>query len=142
MKLTLMASVLLVLPTPIPADAAPARKAAKPVAGKCVPLKRQYETDIDTVSRYMAFSNALGSSASPSLRSSVEDKQSNALSRARLDIDLLKASGCPVPTTTPSPERYEPAALGCARSMIMSRYGGERPTACDPATWQPYDPPK
>lgn len=104
--------------------------------GQCPALRSQYLAATDAASRYMAASEAgvTGQDA--------ETKQANALSRARMVIDVMKSASCSVPPIVASSEKYMPAARGCARSQIMSRYGGDPSAGCDPGRWQSYSPPK
>ena len=91
---------------------------------QCTNLVSRYRAEIDTASRYGALNQAMGDNISPGQRTANESRESNALTRARMAREALRAAGCRAPALVPDPEPYLPSARRCLVDAIMTRYDG------------------
>jgi hypothetical protein len=103
---------------------------------QCTNLVSRYRAEIDTASRFGALNQAMGDNISPGQRTANESRESNALTRARMAREALRAAGCRTPTLVPNPEPYLSSARRCLVDTIMTRYDGRASDYCNPERWQ------
>lgn len=103
---------------------------------QCTNLVSRYRAEIDTASRYGALNQAMSDNISPGQRTANESRESNALTRARMAREALRAAGCRAPALVPNPEPYMPSARRCLVDTIMTRYDGRASDYCNPERWQ------
>lgn len=105
---------------------------------QCEGLKKQYTDDADMSARWMALGVALGGQVSSTRQSAIEAKQANSLARMKIDIDLLKASGCRIPAAPSSAAKYEAEANQCLFLVMGQEFGFASPHGgtCDIYRWR------
>lgn len=135
MQYVTMIAALAMVPAGVPATAQ-MKSTAAPVgatAGTCAVLMRQY----DGASMDLAggFAESVGDNSAPraTLR---EMENANALSTAKIALDLMRDNRCPLPKSAPSTATYMNAALTC-RTDRFKATGTESPESCKRENWKP-----
>lgn len=109
--------------------------------------------DYEAASKKLALSDAEDILDNSAARSTMRETQNgNVINQARMTLDLMKGSGCKLPTFVPSGSRYGAASLSCtaAKQRIRTQVAMDRlrdqvkfydpPAECDTATWKPDAP--
>lgn len=136
-------------------EAKVARKPVQTTVKKAEPAQCQkLRADYDNASKKLALSKAyqmadmnemIGNSP---IRSTMRNSENgNIITQAQMTFDIMKSTGCKLPTYTPSADRYGMASLNCAvalseqkknNALASLKYGPQSydtPTACDISTW-------
>lgn len=135
MRYLTMIAALGMVPAGMPAMAQtkPAAASAAAPAGTCATLMRQY--DGASMDLAAGFAESVGDNSAPraTLR---EMENANALSTAKIALDLMRDNRCPMPKSAPSTATYMSAALTC-RTDRFKATGTESPESCKRENWKP-----
>lgn len=113
-----------------PRAARPAAAAAAPATGRCAALQADWRSVEITLAQDEA--EGIGDNSAPraTLRA-MEDN--NALIRAQMTLELMRAGGCALPARAPQIGTFLLDALDCQTEMLRGGRAGQG--ACETASW-------
>jgi hypothetical protein len=132
MKKVVIAAVIMVAAAPAlaqaPRSARPATPA--PAGGRCAALQSDWRNVEITLAQNSA--EGIGDNSAPRATMRAMD-DNNALIRAQITLELMRAAGCTLPARPPLTGTFLMDALDCQTELLRGGHAGQG--ACDTASW-------
>ena len=108
---------------------------AKAETQQCAAQAAEYRQAIGEVSRFRAANQELAGMVEADLLQLFSEQEGNALSRAQLALEALRAGQCRIPAVAPSALPYLAEARICGVEIIRSRHGRGDLQRCNARRW-------